>query len=81
MDLDHRSTYPTSQQLDDIITRLTVMVGNAQLLERRILRGEPVSPDAILSVLSTIQRVGHQAAMDANRPRTAEFPRHTRRAG
>jgi hypothetical protein len=81
MDHEHRSTNSSSQLLDEIIARLTVMVGNAQLLERRIIRGEPVSPDSILSVLSTIQREGHQAAMDANRSRVAEFPAQTRRTG
>jgi hypothetical protein len=57
------------------------MVGHAQLLERKIVRGENVSSETILTVLTTIQRVGHQAAMDAHRSRLAIFPSPNRKAG
>jgi hypothetical protein len=53
------STFSTVQEVN---TALTVIVGSAQLIERKIVRGKPLSPDELLAVLATIQRQGRQAA-------------------
>jgi len=37
-------------------TPLTGILGAAQLLERRILRGDPVAPDDYLAALASIKR-------------------------
>jgi hypothetical protein len=60
--MDGQETARPTNIITDINTALTVMVGNAQLLERRIARGAPVSPDYLLSVLAIIQRQGQEAA-------------------
>jgi hypothetical protein len=77
MDGEQESERSTNT-IREINTALTVMVGNAQLLERKIARGDPISPDFLLSVLALIQRQGRQAARSVatlepqlgDRPRT-----------
>jgi hypothetical protein len=45
-----------------IIASLTAIVGNAQLLERKLSRGESVPLDLVIQTLKSIQREGHRAA-------------------
>jgi signal transduction histidine kinase len=42
--------------LDALRTPLAVILGEAQVLQRRVLRGELLPPDDVLAALSTIQR-------------------------
>ena len=52
-----------ADQLDALRTPLAVILGRAQLLERRMLRGCPVSPDEYLSSLALIARAAWQIEM------------------
>lgn len=47
-----------SQALDALRTPLTVILAQAQLLERRMLQGHALTPDDILAALSAVQRSG-----------------------
>jgi hypothetical protein len=54
----------TSNIFRNVNTSLTVIIGNAQILERKIAHGDPVTPDELLSLLGLIQRRGREAAED-----------------
>ena len=59
---------PTSPSRPDdsfhtILASLTVIVGNAQLLERKVARGDAVASEEILATLSSIQRAGYLAVV------------------
>jgi signal transduction histidine kinase len=62
----------TSNIFRTVNTSLTVIVGNAQLLERKIAHGDPVTPDDLLSILGLIQRRGREAAEDVRSLQTLE---------
>ena len=49
-----------------LMSLLSVVIGSSQLLERRLAADQAVSPEQILSTLSTIQRSGWEAARIAN---------------
>jgi hypothetical protein len=52
--------------VQEVNTALTVIVGNAQLIERKLLRGRALPPDELLAVLALIQRQGYHAAEQIN---------------
>jgi hypothetical protein len=56
-----------------VMASLTVIIGNAQLIERRLDRGDPVPPDRIIAAMATIQQAGYKAVHEL-RERRLEKP-------
>jgi hypothetical protein len=51
---------------------LTVIIGNAQLLQRRVARGDVVPAETIVAAMEAIHRAGFQAAKDLREHPQAE---------